>query len=380
MKPGRPRIAFVTTGDARSRATWSGIPFYMAQALERHAGSVDYLGPLSSPVARLHRLRHLVQRAALGTAHPQHHRPSIARDYARIVRRRLRGHDVVFAVSASEVLADLETDLPIVYVSDSTVRSMVDYYPQFRAMSPAHAAQADAMERRSLERASRVMYPSDWAAASARDDYGVAPEKICLAPFGANLDAVPDADTLAAHKPKGECQLLLLGVDWTRKGGDTALQVVEELRRTGIAARLVVCGCVPPHPVDPEVVHVIPRLDKNVPAEAARLADLLLRSHFLLLPTRQECFGIVFCEAAAHGTPSLATDTGGVASAVIEGESGFLFPPDAPPAAYAATIRSLIENRTRYENLVISSRRTHDERLNWDAWGRTAAQVIADLL
>jgi glycosyltransferase involved in cell wall biosynthesis len=194
------------------------------------------------------------------------------------------------------------------------------------------------------------------------------------------VDAVPDAAGLAAHKPAGECQLLLLGVDWTRKGGDTALQVVEELRTQGIPARLVVCGCVPPHPVDPKVVQVIPRLDKNVPAEATRLADLLLRSHFLLLPTRQECFGIVFCEAAAHGTPSLATDTGGVVSAVIEGESGFLFPPDAPPSAYAATIRALLEDRPRYETLVTTSRRAYDARLNWNTWARAAARVITDVL
>ncbi|HEX8359166.1 MAG TPA: glycosyltransferase family 4 protein [Longimicrobium sp.] len=376
----RPRIAFVTTGDARGRSAWSGIPFYMARALERHVGSVGYIGPLSSPSARLHRLRHLVQRATIGTAHPQHHRPSIARDYARIARRRLGGYDVVFAVAASEVLAELETELPVVYVSDSTVRSMRDYYPQFREMSPAHAAQADAMERRSLERADRVMYPSEWAAASARDDYGVAPEKIFIAPFGANLDAVPAAEGLAARKSEGECRLLLLGVDWTRKGGDTALQVVEDLRRTGLDARLVVCGCVPARPVDAEVVRVIPRLDKSDPAQAAALTDLLLRSHFLLLPTRQECFGAVFCEAAGHGTPSLATDTGGVASAVIDQESGFLFPPDAPPSAYAATIRALMEDRPRYEKLVSSSRRAYDERLNWDAWARTAARVIEDVL
>lgn len=376
----RPRIAFVTTEDARSRAAWSGIPFYMARALERHAGSVDYIGPISSPVARLHRLRHLVQRATLGTAHPQHHRPSIARDYARIARGRLRDHDLVFAVSASEVLADLETDLPVVYVSDSTVRSMVDYYPDFRAMSPAHAAQADAMERRSLVRADRVMYPSAWAAASARDDYGVAREKIRIAPFGANLDAVPDAAGLAAHKAEGECQLLLLGVDWARKGGDTALATVEELRRTGIPARLVVCGCIPPRPVDPDVVRVIPRLDKSDPAQAAALSELLLRSHFLLLPTRQECFGIVFCEAAAHGTPSLATRTGGVADAVAHGESGFLFPPDAPPAEYAATISALLADRPRYESLVSSSRRAYDDRLNWDAWARAASQTIVEVL
>ncbi len=375
----RPRIAFVTVGDARERATWSGIPFYMARALERHAGTVGYIGPLKSPVARLHRLRHLVQRATVGTAHPQHHRPSIARDYARIARGRLRGYDVVFAVVASEVLPELETDLPIVYASDSTVRSMVSYYPDFRALTPAHAAQADAMERRSLERAARVMYPSEWAAASARHDYGVAREKICIAPFGANLDAVPPAEGLAAHKPE-ECQLLLLGVDWARKGGDTALRVVEELRARGVAARLVVCGCVPPRPVDPAVVHVIPRLDKNDPAQAAALADLLLRSHFLLLPTRQECFGIVFCEAAAHGTPSLATDTGGVASAVIEGRSGFLFPPGAPAAEYAAAIQALLADRVRYTALVASTRRVYDTRHNWDAWARTAAGVIAEVL
>ncbi len=40
------RIAFLTSTDARDKRSWSGIHYYMAKALERNLGEVDYLGPV----------------------------------------------------------------------------------------------------------------------------------------------------------------------------------------------------------------------------------------------------------------------------------------------------------------------------------------------
>ncbi|WP_137463714.1 glycosyltransferase, partial [Escherichia coli] len=44
----------------------------------------------------------------------------------------------------------------------------------------------------------------------------------------------------------------------------------------------------------------------------------------LLLPTIADCYGMVFCEAAAFGLPVVATDTGGVSSIVINERTGIL--------------------------------------------------------
>lgn len=52
---------------------------------------------------------------------------------------------------------------------------------------------------------------------------------------------------------------------------------------------------------------------------------------------RVEGFGLVYLEAGAAGLPSLATDVGGVADAVIGGRTGFLAPPSTDAIAQALT-------------------------------------------
>jgi len=54
-----------------------------------------------------------------------------------------------------------------------------------------------------------------------------------------------------------------------------------------------------------------------------------------------EGFGLVYLEAAAHGLPAIAHRVGGVAEAVIDGETGLCVSPDDPDALTAAFARLL---------------------------------------
>jgi glycosyltransferase involved in cell wall biosynthesis len=377
----RPRIAFVTSGDARSRSAWSGIPYYMAKALQAHCGEVVYLQPGLSPGALLGKLRNRLTRRILGQNRAHYHTLGLARSSAGSLRRKMgRDVDLVFAPAGSTNVAFLDVDVPVVYTSDTTFELMREYYPEFSGLGDAYASQANEVEQRALDTADLVLYPSRWAASSAREDYGVAEEKIHVVPYGANLDAIPPAEVVSTSKPWGVCTLLFLGVDWERKGGPIAYEAVAELRELGTDARLVVCGCVPPPGYSAPWLRVIPRLRKDDPVEQAELSRLLLESSFLLLPTRQECYGIVFCEASGHGTPSIASDTGGVAGAVLEGRSGFLLPPDAQPREYAERIHEIFRDEARYRELVRSTRRAYDETLNWDTWGKRVNELVSPLL
>jgi len=57
-----------------------------------------------------------------------------------------------------------------------------------------------------------------------------------------------------------------------------------------------------------------------------------------------------------------------------------VLPFDAGDAEYAKIIAEIYQDDQRYAELVTSSRAAFDERLNWDAWGITVAQIIKDLL
>lgn len=74
--------------------------------------------------------------------------------------------------------------------------------------------------------------------------------------------------------------------------------------------------------------------------------DLLHAADIFVLSSRQEGFPITILEAMAAGKPIVATDVGGCAEAVVDGETGLIVPPE-DPAALAEAIASLLGDPER---------------------------------
>jgi glycosyltransferase involved in cell wall biosynthesis len=123
-------------------------------------------------------------------------------------------------------------------------------------------------------------------------------------------------------------------------------------------------------------MEIVPFLSKRDAVQRRKLSQLFLEANFFLFPTLAEAFGIVLCEASAHGLPSLVRDTGGVGGALTDGENGYLLPPEAKGKQYAEKILELVRDRGAYNALVKTSRRAYEERLNWDAWGRAMNPIF----
>jgi glycosyltransferase involved in cell wall biosynthesis len=351
--------------------------YYIAGALERHCGEVRYLSQGASVGELWTKVRNRLSRALTGNVRPNLHDVAWAQDQAKTLRRRLTADiDLIFAHLSSGHIAFLDTDIPVIYSTDATFELVNNYYPDFTGLDEGYVAEANQLEMMATQKASALLYPSQWAADSAMRTYGAPPERVHVIPYGANLLSVPDPATLAPAKPADRCNLAFLGTDWERKAGPLVYQTVLELRRRGLETVLTVCGANPGGSYDSRFLRVIPRVDKSRAADSAALASMLLSSNFLLQPARQELFGIAYCEASAHGTPSIAADTGGVSAAVVNGENGFLLPPDSGPEAYANLIWEIFQDRPRYLALVASSRKAFDTRLNWDAWGAKVGQAL----
>lgn len=310
------------------------------------------------------------------------HSTRTAKKCARFFGQKLRERpaDFIFAPVAATEVAYLDCGIPIVYSSDATLETVLDYYPNYSHLFGFSIREAHSIEKLAIRKASLLLFPSQFAAESAVRDCQADESKVHVIPFGANLEEVPSPQDAIRDRRSSKCRLLFVGVDWTRKGGDIALEALACLRAMGVAAELTICGCSPPTEVHAGGVQVIPFLDKKDPAQRRKLADLYLTSDIFFLPTRAELYGIVFCEANAFGLPVITTDTGGVGGAVVNGQNGFMLPISARGPEYANLICEVWLDAKRYSELARSSRKAFDDRLNWDSWAVAVRKLLPQIL
>ena len=70
-------------------------------------------------------------------------------------------------------------------------------------------------------------------------------------------------------------------------------------------------------------------LTKEHTEQARKLRGLLAAADLFVLPSRDEPFGLVHREAAAHSLPVIASAVGGIPEQVLDGETGVLMAPGA---------------------------------------------------
>jgi glycosyltransferase involved in cell wall biosynthesis len=238
------------------------------------------------------------------------------------------------------------------------------------------------LEKRAIATASRLVYPSEWAARSAVDDYGAAPGHIDVVPYGANLHAIPARDAVLAKRLEEPMRLLFVGRDYARKGGAIVLQTCHELARRGFSADVTMIGCKPPASERiPANLTVIPSLDKKKASQRALLDKIYGEAHALLFPTRADCSPITICESFAYGMPVISADVGGIRSMIEHRRDGYLIPKDEVDGKfYADSIQELAQSQKRYSAIVHNARNSYEERLNWKAWGERVEQSLRTAL
>ncbi len=291
--------------------------------------------------------------------------------------------DLLFVPSAPQLIAYCNTSIPIVYMTDATFLQLQGYYPLFSEIANYNIQQGIEMDRLVFQKAAHCIVASDWTKASAIKDYHIHANKISVVPFGANMETVPAFDSLKLA-PNEVCQLLFVGVEWERKGGQIALDTLRTLHQNGIPAHLTIIGCNPPGYAEGNFynkeVTIIPFIDKHHQSEVNRLNNIFRNSDFLLLPTRAECAGIVFCEASAYGIPSITTNTGGVSNYIMNGINGYAIPLEAAATEYADIIQKTFSDKEGYRQLCINSRKRYEELLNWESWGKSFHQIAQKIV
>ena len=91
-----------------------------------------------------------------------------------------------------------------------------------------------------------------------------------------------------------------------------------------------------------------------------------------------EGFGIVYLEAGACGKPVLASRSGGVETAVVDGKTGLLVPEGYVQATAAALVRLLSDKRL--SSVLGENGRARARQLDWKAHARKLIGVYAQAI
>ena len=374
------KLALVSLNDSIDVLEWSGLNHHIALSLERAGATLVRVGPLTHPWTTGMKWRRswygLWREAYLADMEP-----SALDAFGAQARAQIPG-DVDAVVAVTSLMAASLDGLraPVISWDDASPTALVEHPSYFERLSARSARAAKAMGQRAAQNVRLAMYASEWAAAGACAAYGLPLDRVAVVPFGANFETLPSNDEVVSAilaRPRTRCRMLWVGVDWERKGGDLVIEIAQRIEAHGIPVDLTVVGCRPSDRDLPEWVQVEGYLSKRTAAGAARLAKLYARSHFLVMPSEAEVFGLAHAEAAAFGVPSVATRTGGVPTVVVDGETGILDDPGAAAESYAGRILALMKDRPRYEVMARAAAARSASMLNWDVAGREAVARIA---
>ena len=130
--------------------------------------------------------------------------------------------DYIFAPVMSGILAYLNIDKPIIYLTDATHHLMNGYYYKKNNFDMKIL---NFLEYNSLKNATYIIAASNWAKSDMINFYRINPEKIFFIPFYTSLN---DYYKIKQHKKNKEYIFLFVGVDWNRKGIQTTFKPLRQ--------------------------------------------------------------------------------------------------------------------------------------------------------
>jgi glycosyltransferase involved in cell wall biosynthesis len=390
------KLAWVSVYNAEDPNVYDGRGYYLPLSLKNQSVFVEYVGSLTIPKIYqpyFYVKRHLSYNRFIKSKNKKsfyvNESTLLLKNYANQISKKmskLSNLDVVCSgvVHGSQPIAYLECDRPIVIWTDATFLSTLDFYPGYFKNEICKESMRDgiANDRAAFNRCSLAIFPSQWAAQEAIEQYQLPPSKVKVVPFGANLYCdrkLEDIKSIVDSRTPDKIKLLFLGVDWYRKGGDTAFEIAKELNNAGFPTELTIVGCQPSldEPL-PDFVRCLGYLSNATQEGRMQLDKVLAESHFLVVPSRAETFGHVFCEASSFGLPSITTNIGGIPTAVRNDLNGRTFSKDASITEYCDYICNLFSNFSRYKALCLSSFNEYKTRLNWNVAGRNVKQLLVE--
>lgn len=266
-----------------------------------------------------------------------------------------------------------------------------------------HQGKADEFPDERFEIEDRLVRDADRIIAECPQDeadliqlYKADPRKISIIPCGFDPTEFWSLNKQLARVALGmmphERVVLQLGRMVPRKGVDTAIEGFAEFcQQSSVPARLIVVGG-EENDADPRIAKEVDRLLEIVDREdirdrvqfVGRKGREVLRYYYsaadvFITTPWYEPFGITPLEAMACGTPVIGSNVGGIKFSVLDGETGYLVPPNQPDEI-AHRLMHLYNHPALLATLSRQAIRRANDRFTWQKVADTVATLYQSIL
>lgn len=257
------------------------------------------------------------------------------------------------------------------YVIDAVYKSLLNYY--YFNVRLNEVSNLNNIQKKALKNAKHIFCASQWVIDEAKKNYNISSNKMSVVPFGANMTHANRVNKTVNNKKN--INLLFIGADYKRKGLDIAIEINNTLNKIDSKHNYIL-NVVGTNGSNNNNVIYYGKLNKSNLTDYNKCCELLKMSDLFILPTKAECYGIVFCEAAMYSTPSITYNTGGVSSCVLDQKNGLLFDISSTADNIANSILNLINSPEKYKYLSENARDLYEKIYNWNSWGYAVSKSI----
>lgn len=374
------KLVYATDFDSKNIHNWSGLGVYYGKMLSQAGFDMDYLSDLALPNPLFHFIKTHYNKRVWEKIYSPRFNKSVSKNYANIIQGKVKKGSYIISPN-TVVLANLGKSYKTILYADATLQALREFYPEYSKFTKACLEEGDEIDQLAITNSDLLIYTSQWAANSAINYYNADPKKIFIVPFGANLDFTPNVaeakEIIIKREINSHVNLLFLGVDWERKGGDYALEVAQKLNDKGIRATLHIAGIKHlPHNIKRDFIVNHGYISKATAEGQKRLSNLIASSNFLILPSLADCTPVSFSEANAFGVPCIVSNVGGHTSVITNEVNGVVYSHADFAQKSVDYILKLRDSNRAYHDLCYSSYDKYATELNWKSIGEKISNLI----
>jgi len=375
------KLAYIHPQDVNDKNLWSGTVYFIYQGIKKKFDDVILLSPINEKFILIKYLCRILEYVSTKLTGKQ--QINLYSSYllsviqGRIVDKFVKEKHIDCIVSATTApFISTKNKVPLCLITDATVRLLYEEYSDRKGWSDFYYKDLEKNALKVSQKSALIISSSSATTNSLINDYDIPSSKVVTIPFGANIeedDIQFRRREIDANKP---IYFLFVGKDWERKGGDIAISICDMLVQQNVNVQLNIVGCKIPEKAQRPYVKSYNYLNKNMVDDAKKLRELYKEAHFLSVFSKAEMFGLVFCEAAAYGLPSITFAVGGIVDIVINNETGIALSIDSKIEDFAIRISELISKPVIYQEMSSNARRRYDALLNWDVFSESLKNEI----